>query len=93
VSVRWRVNGGAVNTGPTTEWNQGALYGAEGERYYHEVRGQVSGTSPGDSVEVWFTAGAETSPSFTYQAVSESGGREYFDGHEARVQRPRVRPV
>jgi hypothetical protein len=36
------------------------------------MRGEISGTSPGDSVEVWFEAGGAKSPSFTYQAVTES---------------------
>ena len=39
------------------------------------MRGNVTGTSPGDSVEVWFEGGGETSESFTYQAVSETGRR------------------
>ena len=43
--------------------------------YYRQMRGQVTGTDPGDSVEVWFTAGRQRSASFTYQAVSESGNR------------------
>ena len=34
--------------------------------YYHRVRGFVSGTKPGDSVEVWFTAGGKESAHFTY---------------------------
>ena len=32
----------------------------------------VTGTNPGDSVEVWFEGGGLKSPSFTYQAVNES---------------------
>jgi len=39
------------------------------------MRGVVTGTSPGDSVEVWFEGGGERSDSFTYQAVSETGNR------------------
>ena len=31
------------------------------------------GPNLGDSVEVWFEGGGETSESFTYQAVEESG--------------------
>ena len=74
VTLNWRVNGiGATHTAPTTEWNDGEVYGTEGQRYYHQVRGQVSGTQPGDSVEVWFTGGGQTSETFTYQAVSETG--------------------
>ena len=35
------------------------------------MSGLVTGTEPGDSVEVWFEGGGETSESFTYQAVEE----------------------
>jgi hypothetical protein len=73
VTLHWRVNGGETQSAATTEWNDGAVFGTEGEHYYHQVRGQVSGTSPGDSVEVWFAGGGQTSDSFTYQAVSETG--------------------
>src|SRR4029453_11799616 len=43
--------------------------------YYHQMRGVVTGTNPGDAVEVWFEGGGQRSDSFTYQAVSESGKR------------------
>jgi Zinc carboxypeptidase len=72
VTLNWRVNGGSVHTAPTSEWNAGEVFGSEGQLYYHQVRGQVSGTQPGDSVEVWFTGGGQKSDSFTYAAVSES---------------------
>ena len=41
------------------------------------MTGTVTGTSPGDAVEVWFEArgGRVRSPSFTYRAVSETGNR------------------
>ena len=74
VTLRYRINGGAVQSAPTSEW-------AGGERYkpaavhYREMRGVVTGTSPGNSVEVWFEGGGERSASFTYQAVSETGRR------------------
>jgi hypothetical protein len=35
----------------------------------------VTGTNPGDSVEVWFEGGGQRSESFTYEAVSETGNR------------------
>jgi hypothetical protein len=74
VTLKYRINGGAVRSAPTSEW-------AGGERFkpaavhYHEMRGVVTGTSPGDSVEVWFEGGGERSDSFTYEAVSETGRR------------------
>ena len=39
------------------------------------MRGVVTGTDPGDSVEVWFEGGGQRSESFTYRAVSESDNR------------------
>jgi len=74
VSLRYRINGGTVHSAPTSEW-------AGGERFkpaavhYREMRGVVTGTSPGDSIEVWFEGGGERSDSFTYRAVSETGRR------------------
>ena len=92
VTLKYRINGGAVQSAPTSEW-------AGGERFkpaavhYREMRGVVTGTSPGDSVEVWFEGGGERSDSFTYQAVSETGRRvlvvaaEDYSGVVARRRR------
>ncbi len=74
VTAKWRVNGGPVKSAPTSEWAGGERY-APASVHYHQMRGLVTGTSPGDSVEVWFEGGGATSDSFTYQAVSESGSR------------------
>ncbi len=63
-----------MQSAPTTEWTGGDRFGMT-STHYHQVRGVVRGTNPGDSVEVWFTGGGEQSPSFTYRAVSESGDR------------------
>jgi hypothetical protein len=71
VTLHWRVNGGPEHRAPTREFRGGSKYGEPGV-YYHRLRGDVTGTSPGDHVEVWFTArGAWTDP-FTYDAKSES---------------------
>src|SRR3954470_7317705 len=74
VTVKYRINGGAVRSAPTAEWSGGQRY-KPASVYYHVMRGTVTGTSPGDSVEVWFEGGGQKSESFTYQAVSESGRR------------------
>jgi Zinc carboxypeptidase len=74
VTVNYRINGGAVRSATTSEWAGGERY-KPADVYYHEMRGVVTGTSPGDSVEVWFEGGGERSESFTYRAVSESGNR------------------
>jgi hypothetical protein len=73
VTLKYQVNGGPVQSKPTAEWAGGEKYGQEGSTYYHFVRGHVTGTSPGDTIKVWFEAGGQTSDSFTYAAVSESG--------------------
>ena len=74
ISLKYRVNGGAVQTRSTSEWGGGDVYGDEGDYWYHRMRGQVTGTSAGDKVEVWFTSskGNRKSSSFTYQVVSDS---------------------
>jgi hypothetical protein len=64
-----------VQDGLTSEWNGGDRYGPGNGRYYHVVRGNVTGTSPGDSVEVWFEGGGVRSDSFTYTVESDSGNR------------------
>jgi hypothetical protein len=74
VTVQYRINGGAVQSAPTSEWEGGSRYDPASV-YYHQMRGVVTGTDPGDSVEVWFEGGGQRSDSFTYQAVSESGNR------------------
>jgi murein tripeptide amidase MpaA len=73
VTAHWQVNGaGPVHSSPTQEWAGGERFGDSGDVYYRHMEGTVTGTSPGDSVKVWFTGGGQTSPSFTYEAVQES---------------------
>jgi hypothetical protein len=74
VTVKYRINGGAVQSASTSEWTGGEKY-KPASVYYHVMRGNVTGTNPGDSVEVWFEGGGQKSESFTYSAVSESGSR------------------
>jgi hypothetical protein len=74
VTAKWKVNGGPTKSSPTTEWTGGDRFGMT-STHYHQVRGTVTGTDPGDNVEVWFEGGGQRSPSFTYRAVSESGNR------------------
>jgi Zinc carboxypeptidase len=77
IQLRYRVNGGPMRTGTTSEWNGGLRYGDEGDYWYHRMRGQVTGTKPGDNVEVWFYAPQKDirSDSFTYNVRSDSGAR------------------
>jgi Zinc carboxypeptidase len=73
VTMKYRINGGAVQSAATTVWTGGERYGPGNGTYYHVVGGTISGTSPTNSVEVWFEGGGQTSDSFTYTAVSETG--------------------
>ncbi|SFR74890.1 Immune inhibitor A peptidase M6 [Agromyces sp. CF514] len=72
VTVKYSINGGRARSAPTSEWKGGERYGGATDVYYHVMSGVVRGTSPGDSVKVWFESGRTKSNSFTYQAVSES---------------------
>ena len=74
VTVRYSINGGPTQSAPTSEWQGGERYDPASV-YYHQMRGVVTGTDPGDSVRVWFTGGGQQSDSFTYEAVSETGNR------------------
>ena len=72
VTLRYSINGGPAQSAPTSEWNGGERYDPA-DVYYRQLRGVVTGTDPGDSVEVWFEGGGAESDHFTYQAVSETG--------------------
>jgi predicted deacylase len=75
--LAYRIDGGPVRRARLHEWQGGERYGGEGDRYYAELRGQVTGTTAGDEVEVWFTAGhgarAVESEHFTYTVASDTG--------------------
>jgi hypothetical protein len=84
LDLRYRINGGRTQRAPVEEWAGGERYGDEGDVYYAEFRGEVTGASPGDEVEVWFTAGRPHSDQrgrdgrvrsdrFTY-TVADAGG-------------------
>ncbi|MBA2516985.1 MAG: immune inhibitor A, partial [Solirubrobacterales bacterium] len=70
--LRFRVNGGAALEVPTSEFTGGERYYKNDAVYYHRVRGVISGTKPGDSVEAWFVAGGVESAHFTYAAQVET---------------------
>jgi hypothetical protein len=79
VTLHYRINGGPERSAPTAEWEGGGRY-KPAAVHYHRVQGNVTGTDPGDSVEVWFQARGprgviRRSESFTYEAASETGNR------------------
>jgi hypothetical protein len=71
VKLHWQVNDGRTHTASTSEFDGGSHYGEPGV-YYHRLRGNVTDTSAGDEVRVWFTAKGRQSRSFTYTAKQES---------------------
>jgi hypothetical protein len=75
VELKYRINGGKVQTGTAPEWKGGDTYGSKTDVYYVIRQGEVRGTKPGDSVEVWFESGSKKSDSFTYRAAVESKNR------------------
>ena len=77
IQVKYRVNNGRIRTASTDEWEGGLRYGDVGDHWYRRMRGQVTGTDPGDKVEVWFYAPEEDvqSKSFVYTVRSDSGAR------------------
>jgi hypothetical protein len=74
VKVHWQVNDGRTRSALTSEFEGGSRYGEPGV-YYHRLRGQVTGTSAGERVRVWFTAKGRQSESFTYTARQESDNK------------------
>ena len=73
VTLKYSINGGDPVSATTEEWTGGDRYGGRTGVYYAIMSGFVTGTQPGDTVEVWFEGGGETSDSFTYEAVEETG--------------------
>ena len=75
VRLRYRINDGAVRTVATSKFTGGERFDTEPGLYYHRLRGTVTGTNPGDEVEVWFEGGRRSSPHFTYTARAETGAK------------------
>jgi hypothetical protein len=84
--ANYRINGGRTQTAPVKEWEGGERYGDENVDYYGEYRATITGTEPGDTVEVWFSArpsgrdiAADNSVKriesvhFTYEVAQDSG--------------------
>lgn len=75
VEVHWQVGRGPEQRAPALEWDGGLRYGGTGDLHIRRVRGSVTGTRPGDTVKVWFSAGGETSSPFTYRVAPHRGTR------------------
>ncbi len=77
--LQYSVNGGRTRSVDTKQWRGGERYGDTHHDYYAEFRGKVTRTSPGDSVQVWFTGrkpgkGWVSSKPFTYRVANDIGG-------------------
>jgi hypothetical protein len=100
VRAYWQVNNGSVHWAKTDEYQGGQrTYGDPGT-YYHHLRGQVSGTLPGDHVKVWFQAGQRhASDSFTYTVKNETSNKvllmvaEDYTGPSADIAAPYPGPL
>jgi hypothetical protein len=75
VLLNYQVNGGRTKTVLTREWKGGERYGKGYDRYYHWMRGKITGTRPGDSVKVWFASLGKKSEAFTYKVADDIGGK------------------
>lgn len=78
--INYKINGGRTVSDQVAEWKGGERYGQTNDDYYAEFRGTVRRTSPGDSVEVWFTGfkagkGPVASDHFTYKVATDIGGQ------------------
>ncbi|WP_446219617.1 M14 family zinc carboxypeptidase [Micromonospora sp. IBHARD004] len=79
VRMHYVVNGGRPKSVKVREWQGGERYGDTNDDYYAELRGTVTGTKPGDRVEVWFTGvkprtGPVASEHFTYRVHTDISG-------------------
>ncbi|MDA0169455.1 M14 family zinc carboxypeptidase [Solirubrobacter taibaiensis] len=81
VQAHWRVNGGAEKFVLTEEYKGGERYDPPGV-YYHKLRANITGFKKGDSVEVWFTAGAKKSAAFTFTSEVDKSGDVLVMGAE-----------
>lgn len=87
VRMRYRIAGRATRTASVSEFKGGERYGAEGNTYYAELRGQVPGARAGEQVEVWFTGtkpggGTESSAHFTYTLANNTGAQVLIIANE-----------
>ena len=74
VTLRYRINGGRVQTASTTESPNGERYGGNNSYnvYYHYLRGEIPGLEVGDRVTYWFTGGHSKSPMARFRVVEDA---------------------
>ena len=93
VRLRYRINDGGIKQAPTKAAPGGERFNNEKGVVFQRLRGQVTGTQPGDEVEVWFESkqGPEHSRHFTYTARKETKNKvlvlaaeDYLAGNPAQ---------
>jgi Zinc carboxypeptidase len=74
VTLRYRIDGGPVQSAPTSESPNGEVYGGNNayNTYYHYLRGEIQDLDVGDAVEYWFGGGRRRSPSSTFEVVEDA---------------------
>jgi len=87
VTLNYSINGGPVQTGPTTETPDGEVFGGNNayNTYYHYLRGEVPGISVGDTVEYWFTARRSESTHYEFEVVEDADADVLILAHEDRT--------
>ncbi len=70
LTLRYRINGGRIQSTSVKAWKGGERYGDNGDTYYAEYRGVIRNADPGDSVQVWFT-GRSTAGRYPRRVSSE----------------------
>ena len=74
VTLRYRINGGAVQTAATAESPDGERFGGNNAYnvYYHYLQSEIGGIAVGNTVEYWFSGGGETSDHVTFSVVEDA---------------------
>ena len=84
LNLWYAVNGGKPERASVREFRGGERYGENHDVYYGEFRGTVRDTTPGDTVEVWFTGSKRSNTGHS------DDGEELMRGTDHRVGRQRV---
>ena len=72
---------------PPLQFMGGERFGQEPGLYYHRLRGTVTGTNPGDEVEVWFEGGRRLHALHLHRSLGD--GQEGADHERRELQRGR----
>jgi hypothetical protein len=87
VTLHYRVNGGGEATQPTVPSPAGQVYGGNNayNTYYQYLRAEIPGLAVGDSVEYWFSGGAESTEHVTFDVVDDADADVLILAHEDRT--------